>query len=199
MQSVTDAMRSAMLAAGVRRRRSPNTQSTNVCFSCRKSKLRCDGEKPCRRCVKRGCPASCVPWREMTAAEREARSEGQDGAEKRPIASEPADADATRKRPRTGEVSNYEVSRNETRLGAEPAPSWVPAALPVGRDFEDELLADSLYDASSYSDMSTDIDDSASCASFKWSDDDADDFSRDLRYLRTMPLPDDLHIPVLAA
>ena len=36
---------------------------SDACASCRRSKVKCDEEKPCRRCVKHGRAASCASWR----------------------------------------------------------------------------------------------------------------------------------------
>jgi hypothetical protein len=47
--------------------------STDVCTSCRQSKVRCEEGRPCSRCVKQGWQESCLSWREKesvaTAAE----------------------------------------------------------------------------------------------------------------------------------
>ena len=36
---------------------------SDACASCRRSKVKCDEEKPCRRCFKHGRAASCASWR----------------------------------------------------------------------------------------------------------------------------------------
>jgi len=48
---------------GKKRRRPPNTSSNDVCESCRRSKVRCEKDKPCRRCMQAGRADSCVSWR----------------------------------------------------------------------------------------------------------------------------------------
>eukprot|EP00802_Teleaulax_amphioxeia_P022211 Tamp_22634.p1 GENE.Tamp_22634~~Tamp_22634.p1 ORF type:complete len:323 (-),score=31.56 Tamp_22634:108-941(-) len=40
---------------------------SDACTSCRRSKVKCDEEKPCRRCVKHGRAAACASWREDAA------------------------------------------------------------------------------------------------------------------------------------
>ena len=40
---------------------------SDACTSCRRSKVKCDEEKPCRRCVKHGRAAACASWREVPA------------------------------------------------------------------------------------------------------------------------------------
>ena len=50
-----------------KRRRSPNTSSHHVCDSCRRSKVRCEKDKPCRRCIKAGWGDTCVSWRTAKA------------------------------------------------------------------------------------------------------------------------------------
>ncbi len=49
-----------------KKRRRPNTSCNDVCESCRRSKVRCEKDKPCRRCIQAGRADSCVSWRAST-------------------------------------------------------------------------------------------------------------------------------------
>ena len=40
---------------------------SDACTNCRRSKLKCDEEKPCTRCIMRGRAADCASWREDAA------------------------------------------------------------------------------------------------------------------------------------
>ena len=48
----------------VPRRNKRTRYSTDVCTSCRQSKVRCTEGRPCSRCVKQGWQESCLSWRE---------------------------------------------------------------------------------------------------------------------------------------
>mmetsp|Transcript_5863 Transcript_5863/g.9392 ORF Transcript_5863/g.9392 Transcript_5863/m.9392 type:complete len:587 (-) Transcript_5863:339-2099(-) len=52
-----------------RRRERVRAEATvESCAACHASKVKCDDEKPCKKCVKYGCASSCVPWRLAAAS-----------------------------------------------------------------------------------------------------------------------------------
>ena len=59
-----------------RRKKSRTRPTVDVCEGCRQSKVRCDEERPCSRCVKKNLQSSCVSWRKGSGSEfRKARSQ----------------------------------------------------------------------------------------------------------------------------
>ena len=42
--------------------RARRTITSRSCIECRRNKVKCDEEKPCSRCIKRGVGESCVEW-----------------------------------------------------------------------------------------------------------------------------------------
>jgi len=61
-------------------KRPRSTRSRQSCIRCRKHKLKCDGEVPCARCVKRNEGSSCQLWHRVTGRPRKTL----DGAETLP-------------------------------------------------------------------------------------------------------------------
>jgi hypothetical protein len=146
-------------------KRKPITSSSDVCVHCRRSKLGCEPAKPCRRCVRKGCADTCVSWRETQMA-----SGGEQGVagsldEGAIIAFEAGSMKAGSSSP----AASWESEDLRDALGAKAAASVGPAGAEVALDFKD--------------------------MSMEWSDDNADDFSWGLKYLKTRPLPEDFVIP----
>ena len=145
-------------------KRKPSTPSSDVCVHCRVSKLGCEPDKPCRRCVRKGCADTCVSWREtqMTSGgEKGAAGMSDEGAIAFEAGSMKAGLSST--------ASSWASEDLRDALGAKAAASAGTAGAKVAVDFED--------------------------TSMQWSDDDADDFSRGLKYLKTRPLPEDFVVP----
>ena len=40
---------------------------SDACAVCRRSKVKCDEEKPCQRCVKHGRADACISWRKVAS------------------------------------------------------------------------------------------------------------------------------------
>jgi len=40
---------------------------SDACAVCRRSKVKCDEEKPCQRCVRHGRADACISWRKVAS------------------------------------------------------------------------------------------------------------------------------------
>ncbi len=60
----------ALAAPGSRKVR--RSKISNACSACRRTKVKCEEEKPCARCISHGWRDSCVSWRKVKAS----RSQG---------------------------------------------------------------------------------------------------------------------------
>jgi len=153
-----------VLLAGPSRasKRKPATLSSDVCVHCRRNKLGCEPDKPCRRCIRKGCADTCVSWREAQMA-----SGGEQGA-------------AVSARRHEGAIDIEDEDKKAA--SSPPAASWSSEDL---RDASDARAAASAGPARAK--VAADVKD----PSVECSDDDADHFSWGLRYLKTRPLPED--------
>ena len=52
---------------------------SDACAACRRSKVKCDEDKPCRRCLRDGRRVECVSWRD-SALQPGANEDASDGA-----------------------------------------------------------------------------------------------------------------------
>ena len=163
--------------------RRSNTPSSDVCVHCRRSKLGCEPDKPCRRCVQRGCADTCVSWRETQMAS--GGEQGAAGSARRQKDCEVARVRAGGKRRRRMDEgkekamreSKMDDSTDDARSESE-ASSYSSPVSPAST-----LMGAGLDDQNGFVERDPD----------EWSDDE-DDFSRGLKYLKTLPLPEDFRV-----
>ena len=144
----------------------PVTPSWDVCVHCRRSKLGCDTQKPCRRCIRRGRESTCVSWRDASEA---AGGHGRGRPARRRDLGEP---EAGRKRRKSREQGSASA--------APPSALTLLQAAAMDSDDTDVMVSCGAVDDGD--------------GSTGWSEDE-DDFSQGLKYLEALPMPDDFVFP----
>lgn len=167
-----------MLALGTTattNKRKRRTTVSDACTSCRRSKVKCDEERPCLRCIKHDWQDSCVSWSEVKAAR------AQDSGDKNvqqpsfdPVATaDKAKPDASRENAKQMPSAQHDPGRERNQT-----------------DLYVDLLQDARqeYERQEF--------DSASCttlseAATDWSHDEDDDFFKAMEFLKAFPVPRD--------